>query len=93
MIDTALGAAANAHFLAGTEWMGKIEQEAIGPLNIHNVPDTVSSHIENDLSVNLIRYENGFLYPPDGPGLGGELNEDIVRKCATPGKSPTSIGN
>ena len=92
MIDTALGAAANAHFLAATEWMGKIEQEAIGPLNIHNVPDTVSSPIENDLAVKLIRYEGGFLYPPDGPGLGVELNEAVVAKFATPGKSPTVIG-
>jgi len=92
MIDTALGAAANAHFLAGTEWMGKIEQEAIGPLNIHNVPDTVSSPIENDLAVKLIRYEGGFLYPPDGPGLGVELNEAVVAKFATPGKEPTVIG-
>ena len=91
MIDTGLGAAANAHFLAGTEWMGKIEQEAIGPLNLYNIHDTVSTPLKNDLAVKVPRYENGFLYPPDGPGLGVELNEAAVKQFATAGKSPTVI--
>ena len=92
MIDTGLGAAATAHFLAATEWMGKIEQEAIGPLNLYNIHDTVSTPLKDDLAVKVLRYENGFLYPPDGPGLGVELNEDAVKKYATPGKEPTVIG-
>ena len=92
MIDSGLGAAAEAHFLAATEWMGKIEQEAIGPLNLYNIHDTVSAPLKNDLAVKVPRYENGFLYPPDGPGLGVELNEAAVKKLATPGKSPTVIG-
>jgi L-alanine-DL-glutamate epimerase-like enolase superfamily enzyme len=92
MINSGLGAAAEAHFLAATEWMGRIEQEAIGPLNLYNMPDTVSTPLTNDLAVKVPRYENGFLYPPDGPGLGVELNEDAVKRLATPGKSPTVIG-
>jgi L-alanine-DL-glutamate epimerase-like enolase superfamily enzyme len=91
MIDTGLGAAASAHFLAATEWMGRIEQETIGPLNLYNVPDTVSHPITNDLAVNVPRYENGYLYPPDGPGLGVELNEAVVPGLMTPGKSPIII--
>jgi L-alanine-DL-glutamate epimerase-like enolase superfamily enzyme len=91
MIDSGLGAAANAHFLAATEWIGRIEQEAIGPLNLYNIHDTVSKPIKNDLAVNVLRYENGYLYPPDGPGLGVELNEDTVKQFATPGKEPTVI--
>jgi len=92
MIDSGLGAAANAHFLAATEWMGKIEQEAIGPLNLYNIPDTVSKPLKDDLATKVLRYENGYLYPPDGVGLGVELNEDAVKKFATPGKTPTVIG-
>jgi L-alanine-DL-glutamate epimerase-like enolase superfamily enzyme len=91
MIDTGLGAAASAHFLAATEWMGRIEQEAIGPLNLYNVPDTVSQPITNDLAVNVPRYENGYLYAPDGPGLGIELNEAVVPGLMSPGKSPIII--
>ena len=92
MINSGLGAAVEAHFLAATAWMGKIEQEAIGPLNLYNIPDTVTTPLKNDLAVNVPRYEKGFLYPPHGPGLGVELNEKAVKKFATPGKSPTVIG-
>jgi len=92
MIDSGIGAASTAHFLAATAWMGKIEQEAIGPLNLYNIPDTVSTPLKNDLAVKVPRYENGFLYPPEGIGFGVELNEAAVKKLATPGKSPTVIG-
>ena len=92
MINSGLGAAVEAHFLAATAWMGKIEQEAIGPLNLYNIPDTVTTPLKNDLAVNVPRYEKGFLYPPHGPGLGVELNEKAVKKFATPDKSPTVIG-
>jgi L-alanine-DL-glutamate epimerase-like enolase superfamily enzyme len=92
MVNSGLGAATEAHFLAATEWMGKIEQESIGPLNLYNIPDTVSVPLKNDLAVKVPRYENGFLYPPDGPGFGVELNEKAVKQFATPGKSPTVIG-
>jgi len=92
MINSGLGAAAEAHLLAATEWMGMIEQEAIGPLNLYNRSDTVSPPIKNDLAVDVPRYENGYLYPPHGPGLGVELNEAAVAQFATPGKSPTVIG-
>jgi L-alanine-DL-glutamate epimerase-like enolase superfamily enzyme len=92
MIDSGLGTAANIHFLAATEWMGKIEQEAIGPLNLHNRPDTVKPPIKNDLAVKVPRYEGGFVYPPDGVGLGVELNEAAVARYASPDKKPTVVG-
>jgi L-alanine-DL-glutamate epimerase-like enolase superfamily enzyme len=28
------------------------------------------------------KIENGYLYPPKGPGLGVELNEEILKRCA-----------
>jgi L-alanine-DL-glutamate epimerase-like enolase superfamily enzyme len=92
MINSGLGAAVEAHFLAATEWTGKIEQEAIGPLNLYNIPNTVGKPLPDDLAIKVPRYENGFLYPPEGPGFGVELNEAAVKKLATPGKSPTVIG-
>lgn len=91
MINTGLGAAVEAHFLAATEWMGKIEQESIGPLNLHDLIDTTGAPITNDLAINMPRYEGGYLYPPDGPGLGIELNEAAVQDYATPGKIPAVI--
>ena len=91
MINSGLGAAVEANFLAANEWTGRIEQEAIGPLNLYNIHDTVSTPLRDDLAVKVPRYEKGFLYPPDGPGLGVELNEAAVKKFATLGKSPTVI--
>jgi len=91
MVDSGLGAACTAQFLAATEWIGKIEQEAIGPLNLYNIPDTVNHHVMDDLAVKMPRYEGGFLYPSEGPGIGVELNEDAVKKLATPGKPPVII--
>jgi L-alanine-DL-glutamate epimerase-like enolase superfamily enzyme len=92
MVNSGLGAAVEAHFLAATAWMGKIEQEAIGPLNLYNIHDTVSAPLKNDLAVKAPRYEKGFLYPTDGPGFGVELNEKAVKQFATPGKKATVIG-
>lgn len=92
MINSGIGAAVEAHFLAATEWMGRSEQESIGPLNLYNRPDTVSPPDIIDLAVKIPRYEGGYLYPPEGPGLGVELNEKIVSSLVTPGKKPTVIG-
>jgi L-alanine-DL-glutamate epimerase-like enolase superfamily enzyme len=92
MINSGLGSAAEAAFLGATAWMGKIEQEAIGPLNLYNIHDTVSGPIKNDLAKKPPRYEKGFLYPPDGVGLGVELDEDSLAKLAAPGKQPVVIG-
>ncbi len=91
MIDSGVGAAASAHFLAANEWMGKIEHGTIGPLHLYDIYDTVSAPIESDLAVKVPRYENGCLYPPEGPGLGVELNEAVIPQLITPGKSPSAI--
>jgi L-alanine-DL-glutamate epimerase-like enolase superfamily enzyme len=92
MINSGLGAAVEAAFLGATAWMGKIEQESIGPLNLYNVYDTVSAPLKNDLAIKPVRYEGGFLYPPDGVGLGVELDEDATKRLASPGKKAIVIG-
>ena len=84
-------AAVQAHLLASDEWMSKMEHENLGPLHLAMAFDTVTSPITTDLAINVPRYENGFLYPPDGPGIGCELNEEMVEKYAAPDISPTVI--
>ena len=91
MINSGIGAAVEAHFLAATEWMGRSEQESIGPLNLYDRIDTVNPPLKNDLAVTSPRYEGGYLYPTHGPGLGVELNEEVMMKLITPGKKPTVI--
>lgn len=82
------GVATSAHFLAATEWTGRIKQEATGHLNLYSVPDTVSKPITDDSDVKVPRYENIYLYAPDDPGPGIELNEAVVPALITPDKSP-----
>lgn len=91
MMGSGLEAAAYTHFLVANEWMSKAVQENIGPLHIHDVFETVSEKITNDVALNVRRYENGFLYPVEGPGLGIQLNEEILPGMITKGKSPTVI--
>lgn len=91
MINSGIGAASEAHFLAAMDWMGKVEQESIGPLNLYNRPDTVDPPLTGDLAKRGVRYEGGYLYPPDGPGLGVELDEEVMNALITPGKQPTVI--
>ena len=92
MINSGFGAAVEAHFLASSDWMGLIEQESIGPLNLYNRPDTVNPPLKDDIAKNPVRYEGGFLYPPQGSGLGVELNEETISRMITPGKQPVIIG-
>ena len=83
MMGSGLEAAAYTHLLVADEWMSRMPHENIGPLHIHDVFDTVSTPITDDIAINVPRYENGFLYPPDGPGLGVELNEDWYNQAVT----------
>lgn len=92
MINSGLGAAVEAHFLCSTEWLGNIEQESIGPLNMHDLMETDGGPIPNDLGLSSPRYEKGCLYPPEGNGLGVELNQAAVDKFASQGKNPIIIG-
>jgi L-alanine-DL-glutamate epimerase-like enolase superfamily enzyme len=80
------------HFLAASAWMGRLEQENLGPMLLHDTYNTVKPKIKKDLSLNVPRYEGGYLYVPEGPGLGVDLNEPILRKLITPGKKPVSVG-
>jgi L-alanine-DL-glutamate epimerase-like enolase superfamily enzyme len=91
LVGSGFEAAAQAHFIAANNWMGRLEHESNGPLHMHDRYDTVNPPITDDLSKNPPRYENGYLYPPDGPGLGVELNEDVMKELITPGRKSTMI--
>jgi L-Ala-D/L-Glu epimerase / N-acetyl-D-glutamate racemase len=85
MVGSGLEASPAAHLLVADEWISRFPQENAGPLHIH---DTLASrNIEGDLARNVPRYEAGYLYPNEGPGLGIELDEERVRRLLTPGKS------
>ena len=91
MTGSGFEAATQAHFLISDEWTSRFVQENTGPLTIYSILDTVNVDIKNDLAKTLPRYENGFMWVPEGPGLGMELNEDAVAQCITPGKQPVVV--
>jgi L-alanine-DL-glutamate epimerase-like enolase superfamily enzyme len=91
MMGSGLEAAAYTHLLVADEWMSKMVHENLGPLHIHDVFETVTKPIKNDVALNVPRYENGFLYPTTAPGIGVELNEAAIAKLITPGKKPTVV--
>ncbi|TES83906.1 MAG: mandelate racemase [Dehalococcoidia bacterium] len=91
MMGSGLEAAAYTHLLVADEWLTKMVHENLGPLHIHDVYETVSKPIKNDVALNVPRYENGFLYPTHSPGIGVELNEPAIAELITPGKSPTVV--
>jgi L-Ala-D/L-Glu epimerase len=91
MVGSGLEAAAQAHFLISDDWMKHLLSENIGPLHIHDLTDTVSVDIKNDLAKTLPRYENGYMYVPEGPGLGLEFNEEIIPSLISPGLKPIVI--
>jgi hypothetical protein len=37
-------------------------------------------------------YKDGYFYPPEGPGLGLELNEEAVPKYITKGMEVVTVG-
>jgi L-alanine-DL-glutamate epimerase-like enolase superfamily enzyme len=91
MVGSGFESAANAHFLVANEWMGRIEQESIGSLHLYNIHETVKANIGNDPARHLPKYENGCIYAPEGPGLGMELNEEVIPQLISPGLQPITM--
>jgi L-alanine-DL-glutamate epimerase-like enolase superfamily enzyme len=77
--------------LVSDEWISRFPQENAGPLHIHDVLRSADIPEKDDIALNVPRYSDGFLYPNDGPGLGIELNDDLVRRLVTPGKQSCSV--
>jgi len=85
-------AAAQAQWLASDEWYGKLAHANLFPLFYHGTFDTTVKLAREDIVVKPVAYKNGYCYPPDGPGIGLELNEKGLPKFITPGMSPVTIG-
>jgi L-alanine-DL-glutamate epimerase-like enolase superfamily enzyme len=91
MGGSAITAAAQLHFLAANEWMGNRPFHGnISFLGLHDAFDTVSKPID-DLVINVPRYEKGYMYVPEAPGLGVEINEEHLSQWVIPGMSQIEI--
>ncbi len=91
MAGSGLEAAAFTHLLAANAWASQFKHENLGPLHIHDVFNTVDAPITDDIALNVPRYQGGYVYPTETPGLGVELNEDAVARLGTPGMAPWTV--
>lgn len=93
MVGSAFETAWQAHFLFANEWMSELEQENVGNLIVHDQYETVENPITDDLGLNpeVPKVEDGTMYPPEGPGLGCELDEELLYEYITDGKEPVTI--
>lgn len=92
MAGCGLEAAAYTHLLCANEWASRFPHENLGPLHIHDVFNTVDEPITDDLAREVPRYEGGYLYPTDSPGLGVELNEALLPERVALGKRGVVVG-
>jgi L-alanine-DL-glutamate epimerase-like enolase superfamily enzyme len=84
-------AAAQAHWLCtDTAYKGQAHANYY-PLMMYNTLDTTKS-VNVDLIKNPMKYKDGYFYPPEGPGMGLELNEKALPKYLTKGMSVLTIG-
>jgi len=75
--------AAGAHFAVSRQKRDRVLDE-LG-LIFYLYGGTETKDITTDVTKEISgRIENGYLYPPKGPGLGIELNEEMIRKYAAP---------
>ncbi|WP_137702947.1 mandelate racemase/muconate lactonizing enzyme family protein [Marimonas lutisalis] len=77
-IAEAFNAQMAPHLYAGpVEWAANIHLAAAIP-NIL-MAETIETPFHNDLIRGAIKVEGGFITPPDAPGLGIEVDEDLAR--------------
>lgn len=84
-------AAAQAHWLCSEAEFGKQAQAVFFPVTMYGKFDTTRS-VDVDLIKNPMKYKDGYFWPPEGPGVGLELNEKAVPKYITKGRSIVTIG-
>ena len=87
--------AANAHFAVSTSSLGRppytCHGYGSGLLKLANATDTLGMDV--DIVTQTPRIEGGYLFVPEGPGLGVELNPKAVEGYLTEGKAPILIGS
>jgi L-alanine-DL-glutamate epimerase-like enolase superfamily enzyme len=68
------------HLYAGPiEWAANIQLAAASPNFLLLETIETGGDFHQKLLTRPIRWDGGYVIPPDGPGLGTELNEDVAR--------------
>lgn len=91
MIGSGLEHSPSAHLWTSDQWASQYLNESIGPLTIHGVWESKDIPAGADIALNVPRFEAGYTYPNEGPGLGIELNEEFLVRHRTPGREPVVV--
>ena len=91
MIGSGLEHSPSAHLWTSNQWASQYLNESIGPLMIHGVWESKDIAPGTDIALNVPRFEAGYTYPNEGPGLGIELNEAFLVRHRTPGREPVVV--
>jgi L-alanine-DL-glutamate epimerase-like enolase superfamily enzyme len=84
-------AAAQAHWLFSNAEFGKQDHDVFFPVIMYGTFDTTKPTDVDIFKIPQV-YKDGYFYPPEGPGLGLELNEKALPKYITKGESIVTIG-
>jgi len=84
VLGTGIEHAVGAHFAVSRQKRGRILDELGLIFYLHGGTETKGITTDVTKEING-RIENGYLYPPKGPGLGIELDEEMVKRYAAPG--------
>jgi L-alanine-DL-glutamate epimerase-like enolase superfamily enzyme len=82
-LESGIGNAASVHLAVA---MPAITLPAVIPVTApagRNPTAATGRYYEDDVVTEPFRYENGLLYPPEGPGLGVELDEERLQAYRT----------
>jgi len=89
-LGNSIAAAAGAHFAVTRPKRERFLDELGIYLYLHGTTDTAS--IKDDIVIaSSAEIKDGYLYAPKGPGLGLEINEEILQRCIPTNISPIVI--
>ena len=83
-------AAAQAHWLCTDAEFGKQAQAVFFPVLMYNTFDTTKPN-DVDFIKNPMVYKDGCFSPPEGPGIGLELDDEALKKYITKDMSPVTF--
>ncbi|MFC1932452.1 mandelate racemase/muconate lactonizing enzyme family protein [Chloroflexota bacterium] len=86
VLGTGIEHAVGAHFAVSRQKRERVLDELGLIFYLHGGTETegITTDVTKEINGKI---ENGYLYPPKGPGLGIELNGEMVERYATPGVS------
>jgi L-alanine-DL-glutamate epimerase-like enolase superfamily enzyme len=82
-VGTGIEHAAGAHFAVSRTKRERVLDELALILYIHGGTETkgITTDVTKEINGKI---ERGYLYPPKGPGLGIELNQEVIDQCLAP---------